>query len=114
MTAFTVHYMTPEFFREGTFGARPDPAKLSATHTELADIEVPEAPLENMLGLIFHHFQGEVWSPNGEARDLIRSKGLEHTSMSVGDVIVNKANGQVFVVAPRGFDLVSAPRKAVI
>lgn len=32
--------------------------------------------------------QGENWSPNGEARDLIRSLGLHHTSMSVGDVLV--------------------------
>jgi len=31
--------------------------------------------------------QGMNWSPYGEARELIRSKGLKHTSMSVGDVI---------------------------
>ena len=36
---------------------------------------------------IFELMQGETWSPNGEANNLIRSKGLEHTSMSVGDVI---------------------------
>lgn len=30
--------------------------------------------------------QGEVWSPNGEARPLIRRAGLHHTSMSVGDI----------------------------
>ena len=30
--------------------------------------------------------QGEVWSPNGEAKPLIQSLGLGHTSMSVGDV----------------------------
>ena len=31
--------------------------------------------------------QGEAWSPNGEARELIVSLGLHHTSMSIGDVV---------------------------
>jgi len=31
--------------------------------------------------------QGEHWSPNGEARNLIRSLGLSHTSMSAGDIV---------------------------
>lgn len=35
---------------------------------------------------LFYNMQGEVWSPNGEARDLIKSKGLYHTSMSIGDI----------------------------
>lgn len=38
---------------------------------------------------VFHNMQGEVWSPNGEARELIRSLGLWHTSMSVGDVVLD-------------------------
>jgi len=36
---------------------------------------------------VWWHMQGMNWSPYGEARELIRSKGLKHTSMSVGDVI---------------------------
>jgi hypothetical protein len=35
----------------------------------------------------FWQMQGENWSPNGEARPLIQSLGLSHTSMMVGDVI---------------------------
>ena len=31
--------------------------------------------------------QGENWSPHGEARPLLESLGLGHTSMSIGDVI---------------------------
>jgi hypothetical protein len=31
--------------------------------------------------------QAENWSPNGEARPLLKRLGLTHTSMSVGDVI---------------------------
>ena len=36
---------------------------------------------------IFLLLQGDVWSPNGEARELIEKKGLTHTSLSVGDII---------------------------
>lgn len=35
----------------------------------------------------FWLLQGENWSPNGEARDFIREKGTDHTSMSVGDIL---------------------------
>lgn len=40
------------------------------------------------LSEIFRYYQGENWSPEGEARDLIQGLGLNHTSMSVGDVVV--------------------------
>jgi hypothetical protein len=56
-----------------------DPHK--PTHVFLMRIEA-----ENLDGL-FHYMQGENWSPNGEARPLIISRGLGHTSMSVGDII---------------------------
>lgn len=39
---------------------------------------------------LFTKMQGEVWSPNGEARELIRNAGCDHTSMSVGDVAVDE------------------------
>jgi hypothetical protein len=42
------------------------------------------------LDKVFCEMQGEVWSPNGEARELILSLGLHHTSMSVGDVAVDE------------------------
>ena len=35
----------------------------------------------------FWKMQGENISPNGELRDTIKSLGLKHTSMSVGDVL---------------------------
>ena len=47
--------------------------------------------------------QGENWSPNGEARDLIRYLGLKHTSMSVGDIIQDSETGQYFIVDFAGF-----------
>lgn len=39
---------------------------------------------------VYLEMQGEVWSPNGEARELIMSLGLWHTSMSVGDVAIDE------------------------
>jgi hypothetical protein len=48
-------------------------------------------------------------SPNGEARDLIESKGLAHTSMSVGDVIV--VDGEAHMVANFGFDKLGRNRR---
>lgn len=72
-----------------------DPENLEATHSLLGTIA--ETDLER----IFAVMQGDHWSPKGEARDLIESAGLGHTSMSVGDVVVR--DGQVFVVANMGF-----------
>lgn len=105
-----VWYMKPEWLREGIMGAgRPDPADLAATHVFLTSFEAQEGqPLDHALEDAFLHFQAEVWSPNGEARALIVRKGLSHTSMSVGDVIV--ANDKAFVVASFGFEPLEAGR----
>ena len=51
---------------------------------------------------IFHTMQGEIWSPNGEARPLIRGLKLQHTSMSVGDIVVEEG-GNVYEVLPCGW-----------
>jgi len=83
-----IWYQRPELFgRVAGFAKDPDIEidinDLSKTHILLGS--VCEADPERLYGLL----QGERWSPNGEARDLIRSKGLRHTSMSVGDIVVN-------------------------
>lgn len=39
--------------------------------------------------------QGESWSPRGEARALLRRKGLAHTSMHVGDIVVVGGRGHM-------------------
>ncbi|MCG3209301.1 MAG: hypothetical protein FOGNACKC_02922 [Anaerolineae bacterium] len=36
---------------------------------------------------VFHRMQAERWSPQGQARALIRRLHLSHTSLSVGDVV---------------------------
>ena len=108
---FQVWYMRPEWFREGICYAKPDPSNLDATHVHLKDVEVAQGFVDagHALEHLFHRMQGEVWSPNGEARGLIRSKGLEHTSMSVGDVVVDP-QGRVHLVASFGFETLEAVR----
>jgi hypothetical protein len=56
-------------------------AGLSQTHVFVTEAEA--CSLEE----VFMKMQAEAWSPNGEARGLIRRLGLLHTSMSVNDVI---------------------------
>jgi len=40
--------------------------------------------------------QGEYWSPNGEAQAQLDQLGLEHTSMSIGDVLVEVKSRQAW------------------
>jgi hypothetical protein len=75
--------MTPAFFPQGIRGAIINPAKLAETHTCVRrEMEGPT------LDLVFAGMQAEIWSPNGEARQHIEKLGLQHTSMSVGDIAV--------------------------
>jgi hypothetical protein len=102
--------MRPEFFGRGITGqALPDPHALSRTHELLKVLELA-GELEN----VWHEMQAEIWSPNGEAGALIASKGLQHTSMSVGDVIVDD-DDNVHVVQSFGFkELGSGARTAAL
>ena len=70
---------------------------LGFTHFPLMDVEA-----ENLED-VYRIMQGEVWSPNGEARPLIEAAGLTHTSMSVGDVVENLATGKFYTVDGIGF-----------
>ena len=55
---------------------------ISTTHRYVA-----ESPQTNLYRL-FLDYQAENWSPNGEARPLIEHLNVKHTSMSVGDIVV--------------------------
>lgn len=68
---------------------------LNKTHIHLGNIK------ESDLETAFRKLQGDYWSPNGEARELIIEKKLQHTSMSVGDII--KKDGKVYIVDMVGF-----------
>lgn len=105
MKRYDIWYMKPHYFRSRiTENARPDPLNLEATHTHLKGIEIDDG-----LEQVFHHMQAECWSPQGEARELIRSKGLEHTSMSVGDIVIDET-GAIHEVKNFGFEKLFDPR----
>ena len=90
---YQIWYMKPSFLR-GIVGKSPDPNDLSATHVHLKDIEADsrEDALDRM--------QAGIWSPDGEALDLI--KELQRTSMTIGDVLVDETHA-VYLVTGIGF-----------
>jgi hypothetical protein len=75
-----------------------DPANLSKTHVLIGKV-TNSVEKEDLFSIM----QGEHWSPEGEARDMICALNT-HTSMSVGDVVVQ--NGIVFMVDRFGFNAV--------
>jgi hypothetical protein len=101
---YQVWYMRPAFFGEGIMGRLPDATNLDATHVHLKDVDA------NGLNAAYAMMQAESWSPKGEARSLIEGKGLGHTSMSVGDVLIDDV-GNVHVVAALGFKAIGGFRR---
>jgi hypothetical protein len=82
----------------------------SGAYRHVKDLELPEDNLSTneILDVIFYEMQGDVWSPHGEARELIKSLGLSHASMSIGDAVIAKTStsklyGGVWLVGD-GFD----------
>lgn len=100
ITTFSIWYMKPDWFPHGILGEKPDPLNLHITHVHVKNLELNGG--EAQLDRVYDTMQGEVWSPNGEARELILSLGLQHTSMSVGDVIIINYE-QIFMVDGVGF-----------
>lgn len=97
MSIYEIWYMKPEWFSNGMRGDLPEKSDLSKTHILLKSIAVEGWTLEK----VWIEMQADVWSPNGEARDTIKMKGLGHTSMCVGDVIVK--DGDTYVAQTIGF-----------
>jgi hypothetical protein len=99
-----IWYMRPSHFPNGIMGWRwcekfvclPDATKLEETHVLLMELQAMAS-----LDKIYNDMQAENWSPNGAAAPFIREKGLQHTSMSVGDIIVN--DDGTFMVDQVGF-----------
>jgi hypothetical protein len=101
MNAYDIYYMQSDRFRDFICGdEKPTVRELHDSHTKLTTV------FADNLNEVYARMQAEHWSPNGEARELIRSKGLRHTSMSVGDVILDVGKNLYYVVSPVGFDLI--------
>lgn len=77
-------------------------SKISKESIEKTHIKLGEIAGHENFEEIFNAMQGETWSPNGEARELIKSLGLDHTSMSVGDII-QSSSGRLLLVDFAGF-----------
>ena len=94
---FGVHYAKiPSFTTSGI-----DRRKLHITHTFVGNVIAPS------MDEVFRRMQGDVWSPQGEAVPVIEQLELNHTSMSVGDVIVlygGSNTNRYFVCAPFGWE----------
>jgi len=78
-------------------GLLPDCSNLGKTHVCISDGFSSDIDL----GKIYHDWQGENWSPYGEARDFIKGYGLNHTSMSMGDII--QVDDRYYMVDRIGF-----------
>ena len=87
MPKYQVYYARrPTFHPSGRFGTPLlTVSTLAHSHERLGEVEGKH------LDDAWRRIQGENWSPHGEARELIQSLGLSHTSMSVGDVLQDEA-----------------------
>jgi hypothetical protein len=105
MATFSVYYMRSDFFADGINGYAwlkqrnlvPDPEDLTKSHVFLQTIEA-HSPED-----VYFRMQGGNWNPRGETRELIASKGLRHTSMSVGDIVIDHASRVVYLLDRMGF-----------
>jgi hypothetical protein len=59
----------------------------------------------DMIEEVWYHFQGEVWSPNGEQREHIQECGTDHTSMSCGDMLIDP-KGVSWMCMPFGWEII--------
>jgi hypothetical protein len=102
-----IWYMRKESFRDFIMGPKwvekqglmPTTDTLEKTHILLGSVK------ERDMEQIFHWMQGEMWSPEGEARGLIQNKRLSHTSMSMGDIV--KIGDTMHMVDMVGFKKIS-------
>ena len=76
------------------------------THTPLVQVEAED------INDVFGRMQGEVWSsgPNQEwAQGLIKKLGLSHTSMSMGDILIDDESGQAYYCDTVGYVALDIP-----
>jgi hypothetical protein len=98
-----VWYVKNKYFRDYILGSDnlpdgvelPDPNNLEATHAFIGKFDTLD------LDIIYNKMQGEFWSEGKTTNDILKSKDVGHTSMSVGDIIRNKDG--MFMVDNMGF-----------
>jgi hypothetical protein len=94
-----IWYWKREYATKALLGdLRPTLNTLDESHIYLRHVQA-----ENVEE-VFKYMQAELWSPKGEARPIIESLGLTHTSMSVGDVAHDIVNGKWWRCANEGWE----------
>lgn len=82
------------------------PAEINTQEFFLTYKPVEVLDVDN-LELVYYRMQAEMWSPHGEMREFIKTMGLSHTSMSVGDVIYSEQDDEFFSVSSDGFEVLT-------
>jgi len=108
MNKYWIYYRKDPTFR--LFGTCPEDRKFSWQVTSDLETVLVNPAIYQFVSFqvaehkdkVFSRMQGDVWSPCGEAMDLILALGLQHTSMSVGDIIVEEG-GNVYEVDGYGW-----------
>ena len=88
MDTYAVYYQLPT--TGFTFLQRDD---LTVADLEKTHALVKKGLRASSKDAVFAKMQGENWSPEGQAIPLIKSLGLQHTSMSVNDVLCDPQGG---------------------
>jgi hypothetical protein len=109
---YEIWYMRPAYFADGImgynflnkYGKLPDFLNLDKTHA-LARIIVREDSVSSaILESIFVEQQAHNWGKDADAtNDLLESKGLQHTSMSCGDIVRVVETNAIYMVDTFGF-----------
>jgi hypothetical protein len=101
MNSYTVYYKKHD--RIGDVGDNITPKEMTRGYFDSYYRAVTDITVED-LEEVYIEMQGEKWSPNGEARELISSLGLSHTSMSTGDIAFCHNDGKYYYCSWVGWD----------
>lgn len=105
---YEVHYRkNPTFTPNRRFGLDEgfeNEVEKSYAHVVSIWLPIDDDSKGKNLEKIFQTMQGHMWSPEGEARELIIALGLHHTSMSVGDLVENTRTGRWYETVMTGFE----------
>ncbi len=99
---FDIYFSKPEYRSDYMMGY-----EFLVEHTEFLNRTIAETHMyigtikANDLDDVYYKMQGDVYSPEGQARPFIESIGIRRTSMSVGDVIF--FNEEYYMVDNIGF-----------
>lgn len=74
--------------------------KRDSKYSKIGTVYLSDPNLEKA----YRAMQGQVWSPNGEGNAVMENLGIDHVSMSVGDLIHYVNEDKWYIVANTGFN----------